>query len=179
MFYAKSTGGFYDADIHGAAIPADSVEITSAEHEALLDGQSQGKQIVGDASGLPVAVDPQPPTLAELKTAKNAAINAARGTANTGTFSHSGKTFSCDPLSRGDIDGMNGYVALFAALPAAFAGVWKAADNTYFAIADVAAWKAFYSSMVIQGAANFAHAEDLKSQLAAATTPEAVAAIVW
>lgn len=122
---------------------------------------------------------PPEPTLADHKAAKNAEINTARGAANTGTFTHGGKTFSCDPLSRGDIDGMNGYVALFAALPAAFAGVWKAVDNTYFAIADVAAWKAFYSSMVIQGAANFAHAEDLKTQLAAATTPDAVAAIAW
>lgn len=122
---------------------------------------------------------PPTPTLAELKAAKNAAINAARATANTGTFTHGGKTFSCDPLSRGDIDGMNGYVAIFAALPAVFTGEWKAADNTFLPIPDVAAWKAFYSAMVLQGAANFAHAQDLKAQLEAAATPEDVAAIVW
>lgn len=51
--------------------------------------------------------------------------------------------------------------------------------TAYFAIADIAAWKAFYSAMVLQGAANFAHAQDLKSQLEAATTPADVAAIVW
>lgn len=127
------------------------------------------------------AVMPPPaaPTLADLKAAKNATINASRASANTGTFTHSGKTFSCDALSRGDIDGMNGYVAIFGALPAVFTGEWKAADNTFLPIPDVAAWKAFYSAMVLQGAANFAHAQDLKSQLEAATTPAAVAAIVW
>lgn len=119
------------------------------------------------------------PTLDELKAAKNAEINAARAAANTSTFAHSGKTFSCDQLSRSDIDGVNGYVALYGALPPAFPGAWKAADNSYYPIADVAAWKAFYASMVATGAANFGHAQELKAQLAAATTPEEVAAIVW
>lgn len=179
MLYAKSTGGFYATEIHGDTVPNDAVEIAVEEYEALLDSQSQGKRIVGDASGLPIASDQPSPTLPDLKAAKNAAINAARATANTGTFTHGGKTFSCDPLSRGDIDGMNGYVAIFAALPSVFTGEWKAADNTFLPIPDVAAWKAFYSAMVLQGAANFAHAQDLKAQLEAATTPAAVAAIVW
>lgn len=74
---------------------------------------------------------------------------------------------------------MNGYVALYGALPPGFPGAWKAVDNTYLPIANVDAWKVFYTAMVAQGAANFAHAQELKAQLAAATTPEAVAAIVW
>ena len=45
MFYLKSTGGFYDAEIHGDAIPADAVEITRDEHAALLAGQSTGQRI--------------------------------------------------------------------------------------------------------------------------------------
>lgn len=137
------------------------------------------EDIEADESYSAVAPSPTAPTLAELKAAKNAAINAARAAANTGTFTHGGKTFSCAPLSRGDIDGMNGYVALFAALPSVFPGAWKAVDNTYLTIADVPAWKAFYSAMVLQGAANFAHAQDLKAKLQAATTAAAVAAIAW
>lgn len=121
------------------------------------------------------ALDP----LVGLKSDKNAEINAARAAANISTFAHDGNAFSCDPLSRSDIDGVNGYVALYGALPPAFPGAWKAADNSYYLIADVAAWKAFYASMVATGAANFMHAQTLKIQLAAATTPEAVAAIVW
>lgn len=118
-------------------------------------------------------------SLDESKAAKNAEINAARAVANTGTFEHGGKTFSCDQLSRSDIDGVNGEVALTGALPQGFPGAWKAVDNTFLPIADVAAWTAFYRSMVAQGAANFAHAQQLKTQLAAATTTEEVAAIVW
>lgn len=179
MYYAKSTGGFYDRSIHGDAIPADAVEITTEEHAALLDGQSNGKRIVADAEGRPMLADPPAPTFDELKAAKNAEINAARAVANTSTFAHGGKAFSCDQLSRSDIDGVNGYVAIYGALPPGFPGAWKAVDNTYLPIADVEAWKVFYTAMVAQGAANFAHAQELKAQLAAATTPEAVAAIVW
>lgn len=87
--------------------------------------------------------------------------------------------FSCDALSRGDIDGMNGYVALYDALPPEFPGAWKAEDNSYYPIASVAAWKAFYASMVAAGTENFAHSEALKAQLAAAATAEEVAAVVW
>lgn len=132
-----------------------------------------------DFEDVPQPPVPTPPTLGELKSAKNAEINHARATANTSTFRHDGKTFACDALSRSDIDGVNGYVALYGALQPDFPGAWKAADNSYYPIVDVAAWKAFYASMVATGAANFAHAQQLKNQLAAATTAEQVAAIVW
>ena len=132
-----------------------------------------------DFEDIPQPVVPPAPTLEELKAVKNTEINAAKAAANTSTFDHGGKTFSCDSLSRSDIDGVNGYVALYGALPVAFPGAWKAVDNTYLPIADVDAWKVFYTAMVAQGTANFAHAQQLKAQLAAATTPEGVAAIVW
>ena len=57
MFYSKSTGGFYDTDIHGDAIPADAVEITTTEHAALLAGQSAGQRIEADEHGRPVLRD--------------------------------------------------------------------------------------------------------------------------
>lgn len=132
-----------------------------------------------DLEDIPQPAAPPAPTLDELKAAKNIEINLARAAANTSPFPHDGKTFACDALSRSDIDGVNGYAALYGALPLAFPGAWKAADNSYYPIADLAAWKAFYASMVATGAANFTHAQTLKAQLAAATTPEAVAAIVW
>ncbi|MDP3228530.1 MAG: DUF4376 domain-containing protein [Acidovorax sp.] len=119
------------------------------------------------------------PALATLKAEKNNEINAARMTANFTSFTHGGKLIACDALSRSDIDGTNGYVALNGALPAGWPGGWKAIDNTYLVIADVAAWKAFYASMFATGNANFAHAQQLKATLAAATTAEQVAAIVW
>lgn len=58
MFYSKSAGGFYATAIHGDSIPLDAVEITVEQHAALLEGQSQGKQIAGDEAGNPILVDP-------------------------------------------------------------------------------------------------------------------------
>lgn len=68
MFYSKQTGGFYDSNIHGDNIPADAVEITSEQHAALLQGQSEGKVIAADASGRPVLADPPAPTPEQLAT---------------------------------------------------------------------------------------------------------------
>ena len=74
MLYAKSTGGFYSRDIHGDNIPEDAVEITTEQHAALIEGQSQGKRIVADEAGHPVLADPPPPTDDDLA----AAIRAER-----------------------------------------------------------------------------------------------------
>lgn len=62
MFYSKSTGGFYDAAIHGNAMPSDAVEITAEQHVSLLEAQSAGKAIRAGEDGMPVAVDPSPLT---------------------------------------------------------------------------------------------------------------------
>lgn len=119
------------------------------------------------------------PNLAALKSAKNEQINAARLAATYSTFTHGGKVISCDQLSRSDIDGVNGYVALNGALPPSWPGAWKAVDNTLLTISDVAGWGAFYGSMVAAGSANFAHSQTLKAALAAAATAAEIAAIVW
>lgn len=76
MYFAQSTGGFYDRAIHGYNIPADAVEITTEEHQALLEGQSQGKIISADKNGKPVLKDPPPPTAEELQAQKNAEARA-------------------------------------------------------------------------------------------------------
>lgn len=76
MFYSKSTGGFYDAAIHGEAIPADAVEITAEQHAALLAAQSTGQQITVDEDGFPIAIDPRPPTYEQIVVGLTAAIQA-------------------------------------------------------------------------------------------------------
>lgn len=161
-------------------IPGGAVD---AAPPSVPDGQralwSGSGFIFEDIPQPPAPPAPPPLTLDDLKAAKNAEINAGRATANTSTFTHGGKAISCDPLSRSDVDGVNGYVAIYGALPPAFPGAWKAVDNSYLLIADVEAWKAFYAAMVAQGAANFAHAQDLKGQLAAAASAEDVAAVTW
>ncbi|MDP3228407.1 MAG: DUF4376 domain-containing protein [Acidovorax sp.] len=117
--------------------------------------------------------------LEAMRTAKNAEIKAARLAANRSTFTHAGKQIACDDLSRSDIDGTNGYITLYNALPPGWPGGWKAVDNTFVPIATVADWKAFYTSMFAAGNANFAKAQALKAQLAAATDGAGVAGVAW
>lgn len=74
MFYSKTTGGFYDPAIHGDNIPTDAVEITSEEHAALLEGQSQGKIIAADKNGKPILKDPPPPTVEQIMAQYDAAV---------------------------------------------------------------------------------------------------------
>ena len=74
MFYSKSTSGFYSREIHGDNIPADAVEITVEEHQALIEGQSQGKRIVADENGRPVLQDPPPPTIEQIIVQYDAAV---------------------------------------------------------------------------------------------------------
>ncbi|WP_051363938.1 hypothetical protein [Oleidesulfovibrio alaskensis] len=77
MKYSPSTNGFYTPELHGTNIPADAVEITDAEHKALLAAQARGQIIRPGENGCPVAVTPAAPpapTRAELYTAKQAEI---------------------------------------------------------------------------------------------------------
>lgn len=76
LFYAKSTNGFYAAEIHGDAIPADAVEITDDEHTALLTGQSAGLRIGANNSGRPVLSAPIPPSAKQIKEALIAAVQS-------------------------------------------------------------------------------------------------------
>jgi hypothetical protein len=122
---------------------------------------------------------PEPPTLTELKAAKNVEINTARLKANQTVFLYQGKQVACDQLSRSDIDGINGFVATRGALPNDWVGGWKALDNSIIPIQNITIWNAFYDSMIAQGQANFLKSQNLKAQLAAATTSEQIEAIVW
>lgn len=53
--------GFYGYPIEGG------IEITAEYWQALLDGQSAGKNIVSDERGFPILKDPEPPTDKELR----------------------------------------------------------------------------------------------------------------
>lgn len=131
-------------------------------------------------------VQPPEPTPQELadalvaaKVAKNEGINRWRAQANNTSFTHSGKQVACDALSRSDIDAVAGSISLSGVFPAGFPGAWKAMDNSYIMLPDVAAFKALYASMTAQGSINFGKSQTLKTQLAACTTVEQVDALVW
>lgn len=69
IYCAASTAGFYDSDIHGEDIPSDALEISTAERDQLLEGQSRGK-IIEFNDGRPYLADPAPPSALELATAE-------------------------------------------------------------------------------------------------------------
>lgn len=124
----------------------------------------------------------EPESLESIKARKNSEINAARLAANMNTFTHAGKVVACDSLSRGDIEAVNGIVALTNSMPSGWVGGWKSVDNSIIPISTVADWIAFYGSMVAQGMSNFAHSQALKAQLDAAYVAQdrnAMEAITW
>lgn len=76
MKYSAQEKAFYDPAIHGANIPADAVEITREQHQALLAGQAAGQVITSGENGAPVLADPPAPTPQQLLASMTAAIDA-------------------------------------------------------------------------------------------------------
>lgn len=144
----------------------------------LIDGEGAAIGDLWDGTQF-VKPEPPPPNLAELRAAKNEAINSWRAAANQSVFSHAEKKIACDQLSRSDIDGVANHISLFGTFPDGFPGGWKATDNTMIPLLDIDSFRALYASMTAQGTANFNHAQDLKAALAAATTPDEIEAITW
>ncbi|WP_063569193.1 hypothetical protein [Achromobacter ruhlandii] len=66
LYYSKSMAGFYDETLH-ATIPADATPVSNEMHADLMFMQTQGKEIVADANGNPIAVDPAPLTPQQLE----------------------------------------------------------------------------------------------------------------
>lgn len=127
--------------------------------------------MIGDATA--------PLTIDEAKILKNEEINQARLFANFTFFTHAGKDFACDALSRSDIDATNGFITLFGTMPPGWPGGWKAIDNSYIAISTIDQWKSFHGSMFMAGAMNFGKSQGLKNALASATTLEQINTISW
>ncbi|NUT82420.1 phage tail assembly chaperone [Pseudomonas brassicacearum] len=61
MFTSKQHRSFYDATIH-TSMPNDVVEISSETHAELLAGQARGKVITWGDDGIPLLIDPPPPS---------------------------------------------------------------------------------------------------------------------
>jgi hypothetical protein len=63
MRYSPSTRGFYEPKIHGAAMPADALEISDDDYKALVAGQASGK-VISIVAGKPTLAAPAaaPPT---------------------------------------------------------------------------------------------------------------------
>lgn len=57
-YFSPSTGGFYTAEIHGAGIPPDVVEVPNERHAELMGGQARGLRISAGAGGVPELAQP-------------------------------------------------------------------------------------------------------------------------
>lgn len=117
--------------------------------------------------------------LTKAKIDKNLQINAWRETANKTSFTFAGKQIAVDDLSTKDILFANAEINNRNALPADWVGGWKTLDNSFVSIPSVEVWRNFISAMYGQGVLNFAHSQQLKSQLSLATTLAEVEAIKW
>lgn len=82
MYFSPSTRGCYDSQ-HGGQMPDDVKEITQAQFVAVLEARAQGKEIQGDGSGNPVAVEPAPVPVDSQKQHAKTAIDTAAGSART------------------------------------------------------------------------------------------------
>lgn len=70
IYASKQNKGFYDSEIH-SSLPSDVVEITKSYHRELLEGQSNGKIINFETdSGIPVLVEPDGPTIEDIRNRK-------------------------------------------------------------------------------------------------------------
>lgn len=186
MYFSPSTVGFYSGLLHGNNIPPDAVEITPAQHAALLAAQATGKRIVADATGRPILVDPSSLlTLDQVKSDQISALSAAcRAQILAGFLSDALGTLHAYPAKETDQANLSGSV-LASLLPG------NAADwTTSFWCQDEAGAWAFvpHTAAQIQQVGRdckaailsaMAKNETLAAQVRAATTIAAVKAIVW
>lgn len=157
-------------------IPADAVEITEAEHAALLEAQSVGKIIQPDADGRPMAID-YVPTLYEAKAAKTAKINAACAAAIVGGFTSSalGAPHTYDSALEDQLN-LIGAVGLGIDLP------YRCADAVgvkEFRLHTAAQLKQVQADGAVIKLAALEKAATLKAQVQAAADAAAVGAVAW
>ena len=75
IYYSAQTGGFYDSSVH-QNIPEGAKEISLQERDDLLQEQSQGKVIVADSEGFPIAAAPAPPTAEQVQARLSYAVQS-------------------------------------------------------------------------------------------------------
>jgi hypothetical protein len=77
IYYSAARGGFFHEANH-ADLPEDAVRIPALHHARMMEGQSQGRQIVADARGRPTLSPVKAPRLEDLRAQANRALAAGR-----------------------------------------------------------------------------------------------------
>lgn len=125
MYYAKSTGGFYLPEIHGKKIPPDAVEIPDNKYAELMQAQGDGKLIIADDNGYPIAVLPS--KLVRTKALLLSEVATKRWQVETGGIVVAGHLIATDRESQAQLNSV--YVSLKNGLIADTA--WKGTDGVF------------------------------------------------
>ncbi|WP_397322257.1 tail fiber assembly protein [Pantoea agglomerans] len=86
IYYSAKRNGFYDVDLKEVykssanGWPDDAVAISTAQYEELLQGQSSGRLITADSSGLPILIDPEIDWQARAEQQRQGLLSAANAT---------------------------------------------------------------------------------------------------
>lgn len=128
MYYSKSTGGFYSTKINADNIPADVVEITPEQHADFVQAKSRGMQVVADADGNLIAIDPPPPV--RTKESLIADVATKRWQVETGGITIAGTPITTDRESQAQLT--SAYTSLKGGL--IMDTQWKAADGSFMLV---------------------------------------------
>jgi len=71
-YYSKTTGCTYLTSLHGTNMPADAVPIDEGRFLSVIGNPPEGKIRGHDAEGLPILIDPLPPTAEALSVLERA-----------------------------------------------------------------------------------------------------------
>lgn len=122
--YSKSTKGFYNSEHQGLMLD-DLVEIPDKYYQELFLGQAEGKQIVPDQSGYPIAVWPPEPTVTRETLIQGCA--SKRWEVETGGIVVGGRRVDTDRESQAQLN--NSYSSLKLGLIEDTQ--WKDADGNF------------------------------------------------
>lgn len=185
IYYAKSTGGFYDSAIHGTNIPADAIDESkwSMAHAQLMDAQASGKTIIADAEGHPIAVEPiSLMTLGQVQVARVTKISTACASALTTGFPSSALgTAHIYPSQDDDQRNLQSAVSAAVAAPSNWrTPIWCASNDAWSFTAHTAAQvqQVNVDWLAHRVAAQQKYA-DLIARINAATSIAEVQAIDW
>lgn len=154
---------------------AGSAHVVDADGAVIPQPERPGPHHVWDW-GAKAWADPR--TLQDLKDAKWAAMKRCRDTLEATSFPYLGKAIDSDMLSVLRINTVVKAAEYAQSQGAPFATEWRCADNTLLAL-DGPALQMMPVALAAHSQALHSHANTLRAQIEAATTPADLAEVVW
>lgn len=178
FFYSAETGGFYVSSIHGDNMPLDVIEISAEDHFLLLEGQSAGSLIIAGNNGYPVLIERQD-AAPSLDILKNNAVSLIQrgmdsaleqGYMTTLNIKKDAKLTDLQQLKAGyDLAVLLGETTMSIV----------DYNNVVHADLPLTDIETIMGEVGANYRAQFFKKQQKRAAILAATTPEAVAAVVW